>query len=296
SARGEDRRRRGGSPGRIVGRRVVGRIAGRRVVSWITGNEKIKWALLSLQSLGLGADKPGMTKPRCVLPDTIYLITRRCSERRFFLLPDPIVRHIFEYLLGLLAKQYGIAVHAYVVMSNHYHLVVTDTEGRLPNFQRDLNSLLARAINRHRGRWEAFWSRESYSGVKLLEDQDVISKMAYTLANPVKARLVDHATEWEGATSAGMKFGRARRIARPEKFFRDSMPETVELVLTRPRCFAGLSDADVLELVRAEVARREAVHAEQGKAMGMARVRAQGWKSSPDSFEPRRQMKPTVAG
>jgi putative transposase len=237
-----------------------------------------------------------VTKPRCVLPDVVYLITRRCSERRFFLLPDPIVRQIFEYLLGLLAKQYGIAIHAYVVMSNHYHLVVSDTDGRLPDFQRDLNSLLARAVNRHRRRWEAFWDRQPYSAVKLLEKGDVISKMAYTLANPVKARLVDCADEWEGATSAGMVFGRAKRIRRPEGFFRESMLEEVELVLTRPKCFAGLSNAEVLELVRADVARREALHAQTGKAMGMAKVRKQGWESSPETFEPRRQMNPTIAG
>ena len=237
-----------------------------------------------------------MTKPRCILPGVVYLLTRRCSERRFFLLPDPVVRQVFEYLLGLLATQYGIAIHAYVVMSNHYHLVVTDTEGRMPDFQRDLNSLLARAINRHRGRWEAFWDRESYSGVKLLEDGDVISKMAYTLANPVRARLVEHATEWEGATSVGMPFGRARVIVRPDKFFRDSMPETVELVLTRPAGFEGLSDAQVLERVRVDVARREGMHAEKGKALGMKRVRAQGWASSPDTVAPRRQMNPTIAG
>ncbi|MFO7567293.1 MAG: transposase [Enhygromyxa sp.] len=237
-----------------------------------------------------------MTKPRCVLPGLVYLITRRCSERRFFLLPDPIVRQIFEYLLGLLANKYGVAVHAYVVMSNHYHLVVTDTQGRMPDFQRDLNSLLARAMNRYRVRREAFWSRESYSGVKLLEPGDVISKMAYTLANPVKARLVERASEWEGATSAGVAFGRARRIARPEKFFRDSMPEEVELVLTRPGGFEGVGDAELLERVRADVARREALHANEGEALGMAGVREQGWRSSPESFEPLGQMNPTIAG
>jgi REP element-mobilizing transposase RayT len=226
------------------------------------------------------------------------LLTRRCSERRFFLLPEPTVTLIFEYLLGLLSKQYGIGVHAYVVMSNHYHLVITDTEGRLPDFQRDLNSLLARAINRRWGRWEAFWDRESYSGVKLLEDQDVISKMGYTLANPVKARLVNRADEWEGATSAKMVFGRTRRIPRPntKKFFRDSMPDEVELVLTRPAVFDGLSDAEMLELVRADVARREEKHRSCGKAAGMDKVSQQDWWECPESFDPRRQLKPTVAG
>lgn len=236
-----------------------------------------------------------MTRPRCVVPHTIYLLTRRCSERRFFLLPEPAVTWIFEYLLGMLSKQYGIRIHAYVVMSNHYHLVVTDTEGCLPDFQRDLNSLLARAINRHWGRWEAFWDSESYNGVKLLEDQDVVSKMGYTLANPVKARLVNRAKEWDGATSAKMVFGRARVIPRPNEFFRDRMPEEVELVLSRPPSFEKLSDAEMLELVRADVARREAEHRKLGKAAGMKAVRQQDWWECPESFDPRRRMKPTLA-
>lgn len=130
-----------------------------------------------------------MTKPRCVIPGVTYLLTRRCSERRFFLLPEPAVTLIFEYLLGLLSKQYGIQIHAYVVMSNHYHLVLTDIEGRLPDFERDLNSLLARAVNHHWARWEAFWDRESYSGVKLLEEQDVVSKMATRSLTPSKPGL-----------------------------------------------------------------------------------------------------------
>src|SRR5690606_25797400 len=67
-----------------------------------------------------------------------------------------------------------------------------------------------------------------------------------------------------GATSASMAFGWRRRIQRPEKFFRESMPEEVELVLTRPPGFDGLGDREVMELVRAEVARREGLHREKG--------------------------------
>ncbi|MFO7565218.1 MAG: transposase [Enhygromyxa sp.] len=236
------------------------------------------------------------TKPRCVLPKVTAMITRRCSERRFFLLPEAGVTQTFEYLLGLLSKQYKIAIHAYVAMSNHYHLVVTDTQGRLPDFQRDLNSLLARAINRHWRRWEAFWDRESYNEVELLEDQDVVSKMGYALANPVEARLVNRAREWEGATSANLGFGRRRWIRRPEGFFRDSMPEEAELVLTRPPGFEGLSDAEVLGLVRADLARREAEHRKMGEVARMSGVMKQEWWQCPESFDPRRQLRPTVAG
>jgi REP element-mobilizing transposase RayT len=236
-----------------------------------------------------------VTKPRCVLPNIIYFLTRRCSERRFFLRPDPEVKQIFEYLLGLLANEYGIQIHAYVVMSNHYLMVVTDTEGRLPDFQRDFNSLLARSINAFRIRSESFWDRRSYSRVKLLEDRDVLDKMGYTLANPVEARLVDRARQWGGATSARLAFGEVRRIARPDHFFSDAMPPAVEFELTRPRCYQEFSDEELLAHLQADVARREAEHGKLGNAMGMARVKKQSWKASPESEEPRRQLQPTVA-
>jgi REP-associated tyrosine transposase len=55
------------------------------------------------------------------LPGTTYLITRRCSERRFFLRPSQIVNETFLYVLGLAANRYGVVVHVLCVLSNHAH-------------------------------------------------------------------------------------------------------------------------------------------------------------------------------
>jgi putative transposase len=224
------------------------------------------------------------------------MVTRRCSERRFFLHPDQQVTWNFEYLLGVLAAKYGVEAHAYVVMSNHYHLVVTDVQGVMPDFQRELNSLLARSVNTFRGRRESFWDRRSYSAVKLLEDDDVIGKIAYTLVNPVAARLVERTTEWEGATSAGMEFGKMRVVPRPEGFFGEKMPEFAELRLTRPRCHAELGDRELEKLIGREVEGLELKHGAVGPALGMRGVMAQSWKASPESVEEWFQIQPTVAG
>jgi REP element-mobilizing transposase RayT len=242
------------------------------------------------------ADKPSMVKPRCVLPGVMILVTRRCSERRFFLRPDPEVTQVFEYLLGLLAPKFGIAIHAYVVMSNHYHLVITDVDARLPDFEREFNSLLARSLNGFRGRFESFWDPESYNAVTLLDGDAVVEKMGYALANPVEARLVGHAREWGGATSVGMQFGHVRRVARPQGFFSERMPEVVELELTRPAICVELSDRELMQRVRADVERRERESAGVGRAMGMSRVLRQDWRASPERAEPRFGMKPTIAG
>jgi putative transposase len=234
-----------------------------------------------------------MTLPRRVLPNRTYLITRRCSERRFFLRPDPQITQIFEYLLAVACERHEILLHGFVCMSNHYHLVITDRNGRLPEFQQYLNSLLARAVNCARGRWEAFWSRESYNAVELLEPDDVLDKIAYTLLNPVRAGLVGRTGAWKGATSASLRFGGRRLVTRPTNFFSDDMPDQALLKLVAPDLH------DEFGLDEQLATRIEAVEREMKKSgcmpMGMRAVLAQHWNDSPATRAPRRGLIPRIA-
>ena len=107
-----------------------------------------------------------MTAPRQVLKGSTYLVTRRCSQRQFLLKPSEITNAIFKYVLAVAARRYHIQVHAYCVLSNHFHLVVTDPGARLPAFAQMLASLVARAMNASWGRWESFWAPSSYSAVR----------------------------------------------------------------------------------------------------------------------------------
>ena len=130
-------------------------------------------------------------------------MTRRCSERRFFLKPTDAVNQVFLYVLAVAARRHGVLVHAFCVLSNHYHLLVTDPEARLPAFMQYLDSLVARAVNASLGRWEGFWSSDaSYSAVSHDAADDVVRKAAYVLANPVSAGLVERASEWRRSGSA----------------------------------------------------------------------------------------------
>jgi REP element-mobilizing transposase RayT len=229
-----------------------------------------------------------MTAPRRVLPNRTYLITRRCSERRLFLRPDPQVTWIFEYLLAHACERHGFELHGFVCMSNHYHLVVTDHEARLPEFQQYLNSLLARAVNCARGRWEAFWTRDSYNAVVLLDDAVVLEKLAYTLLNPVRAGLVGRACAWGGATSASMRFGGCRIIARPSEFFSEDMPEHVRLELVAPPLHGG-HDLDGQPAERIEAVEQQ-LRKTGAKPLGMAAVLRRYWNESPATCEPRRGL------
>ena len=242
-----------------------------------------------------------MTVPRQILPGTTYLVTRRCSERRFFLRPSRKTIEIFRYVLAVAANRCGILVHAFCVLSNHFHLVVTDPHARLPEFHRILDGLVARAINCSLGRWESFWDPDSYSAVRLETPEDVLAKMIYVLANPVAAGLVRRGREWPGLWSDPSRIGRgAIAVERPKEFFREAgpMPPSAELELHRPPGFE--SDESFLEalsggLREAEERAAADLRREGRPFLGVAGVLAQKPTARPSSGEPRRGLSPTVA-
>ena len=128
--------------------------------------------------------------PRRILPGTTYLVTRRTVQRTFLLRPSPQLNQAFLYCLSYAAERYGIDVHAFCVMSNQVHLIITDPGGTLPQFMHWLNLFFAKCVNVPFGRWEWVWTAGSYSAVVLLGEQTILEKIVYTLVNPVSAGLV----------------------------------------------------------------------------------------------------------
>ena len=239
-------------------------------------------------------------RPRCVLPGRTVLITRRCSDRRFFLTPSENVNQIVLYAIAKAAYLFGVSVHAWVAMSNHMHLVVTDLEGRLPDFMHALDLEIAKAVSAEIGRWGGFWeSGKSYSAVDLLDDQAIIARIAYVHANPTGAGLVRRARRWPGATSVGFAFGSELTAIRPDTaYYRGScQARSYTLRLVPP---PALDPLECAVAVRAEVRHLEkrAEHRlkqEQRKFVGERRVLAQNPYDSPSSWERRRGRNPTFA-
>jgi REP element-mobilizing transposase RayT len=128
--------------------------------------------------------------PRIVRPGRTYLVTRRCSERRFFLKPSPIVEQVYTYCLAVASERFDAEIHAFCVLSNHQHIVLTDPHGVLPRFMHWLDKSIAACLNAFYARFEPLWVPGSYSAVHLVDAEDIIDKTAYVLANPVEAGLV----------------------------------------------------------------------------------------------------------
>lgn len=242
-----------------------------------------------------------MTAPRRVLPAAVLMLSRRCLGRMFLLRPSKLTNQLFSFILAVVAQRYGIEVHCFCILSNHFHLVVTDPLGTSPAFMRDLCALVARSFNALHGRWENLWAPGSYSAVALLTPEDVLEKMAYVLANPAAADLVQRGSEWPGLWSAPAQIGGApMRTDRPRHFFREEgpMPGFGTLQLVCPPGFESL------EAFRAELERRvtgledEAARKREEKGrtvLGAKRVLAQKPQARPATGEPRRGLNPRIA-
>ena len=160
------------------------------------------------------------------------MLTRRVTQRKFLLRPDKESVEIYNYCLAEAATRFDVQLYGWIAMGNHEHVIARDKHANLPEFMAHFRKMLAKAMNRHRGRAENFWSSQQANVVQLLEPEDTFAKLIYLLANPVAGHLVDRASDWPGAASLQQNLsGRAVVVNRPRGFFRSEGPMPPQVVL-----------------------------------------------------------------
>jgi putative transposase len=239
-----------------------------------------------------------MTRPRQLLPGQRFLITRRCTQRQFLLRPSRLTNQIIEYSLALAAEYTGVQLHGACFMSNHWHGVVTDPEARLPEFLERFHRLVAKAQNASLGRWENLWSSDKTSVVLLVDDADVLEKMAYTISNPVVAGLVRAPHEWPGVIS--LRFDEPRIVEMPDVFFdqEGDLEDEVTLRFVRPHLDLTDTafDAKLNEAIAARVRRARTDMRLRGLSfLGRNTVLRQPFHGTPHTPAPRRNLNPRIA-
>lgn len=237
-----------------------------------------------------------MTAPRLVRRGTTSLLTRGCLYGRFRLKPGPRRKQAFGYSLARAAKETGVQVHVACVMSNHYHLVVTDPEAELPRFVRLLDGEVAKVLNALDGQRDTVWKGGGYNAVHLDDPETIVEKCAYALANPVAAGLVRRGRQWPGLWLLPRPDGGSVEFDRPDWYFKQDgfTPRRVELALPAPPGFPSL--AAFREQVLARLELHEAAAARRiGRFLGRARLRKQRVLDQPRQRLPFRALKPRFA-
>jgi len=77
-------------------------------------------------------------RPRSDLPDGVYHATARCAVPDGAIVRDDHDRRAFVRRLLVVSRRFGWAVHAWCLMTTHYHLVVETTRESLSAGMREL--------------------------------------------------------------------------------------------------------------------------------------------------------------
>ena len=119
----------------------------------------------------------------------LYHVTSRGNERKriFFAKSD---YQKFKSYLEEAEKKFGYHLHSYVLMSNHYHLLIETPQANLSKLMHYLNGSYTNYINRRKSRsGHLFQGR--YKAILVDRDNYLLELSRYIHLNPVKAGIAD---------------------------------------------------------------------------------------------------------
>lgn len=161
---------------------------------------------------------------RLDLPGVAQHVVQRGNDRQpcFFREAD------YRRYLGDLreaALKYGCAVHAYVLMTNHVHLLVTPARlGAVGRMMQAVGRRYVRYVNDELGRTGTLWEGR-YKSSLVDSEGYVLACYRYIELNPVRAAMVDDAAGYPWSSYAANGLGTPDRLLTQHEAYRSLAPE-----------------------------------------------------------------------
>lgn len=156
--------------------------------------------------------------PRLSVPGFAHHLLQRGNNRQP-IFADEADFEAMRALLAAHARAERVALHAYVLMPNHFHLIATpQTEDGLPRFMQAIGRGYVRAFNDRHGRSGTLWEGRFRCAV-LQAERHLLPAMAYCDLNPVRAGLVAAAADWQWSSHAHFAGARTDRLVTPHALY-----------------------------------------------------------------------------
>jgi REP element-mobilizing transposase RayT len=198
-----------------------------------------------------------MARPlRFVPPGALVEVTTRTVQSRFLLRPSREVNDLIVGILGRAQSLFPVRIHAFVVLSNHWHgLLSVDDARQLASFLAFVNGNIAREIGRLHDWRDRFWGRR-YRAIIVADDAAAVARLRYILQNGCQEGLVDRPADWPGVSCVrALTGGRALRgtwhnrtaeynaRSRGERVADGQFAREFQVELSPLPCWSNLSDA-----------------------------------------------------
>lgn len=157
--------------------------------------------------------------PRYFVPDTPQHVIQRGNNRQAIFHTPADLAFFTECLLFAMRRQ-RVAIHAYVFMTNHVHLLVTpETATSLPLAMQSLGRVYVRYFNSTRERTGALWDGR-YRATVVETDRYLLACMRYIEQNPVRAGMVSRPERYPWSSHRANGFGMRDPLVTPHPSYR----------------------------------------------------------------------------
>ena len=127
--------------------------------------------------------------PRLSIPGYPHHVIQRGNNRQAIFHTNEDRQRMLDLLLEQSTKN-KVAIHAYVLMDNHFHLLATpETEEGLPAMMQAVGRSYVRYFNDRVGRTGTLWEGR-YRSTLIETERYLLACMAYIDLNPVRAGMV----------------------------------------------------------------------------------------------------------
>jgi putative transposase len=136
---------------------------------------------------------------RAISPPRTYFVTSITWQRRSLFVAEPMAR-LFLQILYSYRRQGKFELHAFVLMPEHFHLLLTPKAISLERVMQFIKGGYSHAVKENLGNPMEIWER-GFTDHRVRDPQDFVHHRMYIHQNPVVRKLVTQPSEFRYSSS-----------------------------------------------------------------------------------------------
>lgn len=157
-------------------------------------------------------------RPRLALPNVPLHIIQRGNNRQACFFAEEDYRFYLDWLREY-ADKAGCRIHAYVLMTNHVHLLISAERPESPGaLMKALGQRYVQYVNRTYRRSGTLWEGR-FRSCLTQEDGYLLTCQRYIELNPVRADMVEHPAEYRWSSYLGNAQGEPDELLKPHAMY-----------------------------------------------------------------------------
>lgn len=132
-----------------------------------------------------------------------YHVSVRCINKEWFDIPLDVVWDVMSQQLYFACHAFNLKVHSFVLMSNHFHLLIQTPDANLSEAMGYFLREVSRELSRISGRINRTFA-DRFHRTLIVDYHHFINVYKYVYRNPVEAKICELAEDYKFSTLSGL--------------------------------------------------------------------------------------------